>query len=245
MADNRPPVVLPPFEGPVVAPEDERFIGVPDDYDTGRRSSTVGQRVPDRVDVSRRPLYQSGEELAPPRGMRSTESIAQLQEYLAQTGLLGPETKFHVGLWDDPTRSAYRNLLEHANTRGLTWQQALVELAATPAQSMNELVGRGRQPLVKRLTNPADLRTAIKRTLTQVAGEAPDDMVERMIAAYQGQEGAAQERNYALQEFGGTMTDPPSVEGFVEDRARREMPVQTEAVDMVEQMNAMSDWLFR
>ena len=184
------------------------------------------------------PRYWTDDEWQPSRW--SPERIATLQRDLASAGLIGKNDRITFGVWDPKSASAFRELLGYANSTGLPWENALDLYASTPEMDG----GQERQPLMTRLSNPADLRSIFKEAATKYAGEAPDDEVEKMVAAYQAQEASVQQTAYGMQETGGTVTEQASPDAFAEDYLRREKPVETGAVDMLEQLNAASDWLF-
>jgi len=76
------------------------------------------------------PQYRDGAEQAVRR--MSVENIARLQGQLSKAGLIGPETKFRVGMPDSTTVSAYKKLLETANNYAISDVEALNLLATTP-----------------------------------------------------------------------------------------------------------------
>lgn len=77
------------------------------------------------------PLYAKGAEQQI-RNM-SVENLARLQGQLAEAGLIGPETRFRVGIPDDTTLAAYKKLLGVANNYAVDTDQALSMLKNTPS----------------------------------------------------------------------------------------------------------------
>lgn len=63
----------------------------------------------------------------------SVENLARLQGQLATVGLIGPETRFRVGVPDSTTITAYKRLLEVANNYAISDSEALDMLARTPS----------------------------------------------------------------------------------------------------------------
>jgi len=85
------------------------------------------------------PLYADGAEQAVRR--MSVEDIARLQASLAKAGLIGPSTKFRVGMPDSTTVSAYKKLLETANNYAITDVEALDLLATKPQATGSQATG--------------------------------------------------------------------------------------------------------
>lgn len=146
MAPKLPPPPASP--GGAAAPgEDPDFIGVPDDYSV---PPTLGDWFrPERQIIaagqlqgatSTFPQYQEGTQNV--LLSMSAENIARLQAQLSAVGLIGPETRFRVGVvtgTSDPTYTAFKKLLATANVYGTTWDRALNILAEKPAVTQAEL----------------------------------------------------------------------------------------------------------
>lgn len=238
--ESRPPLTAP-------AENESQFIGVPNDYRgparpmgweggfggyEDRPSGFGTQMVPSA------PRYRSGDDLDPIGWPRA--QVEELQSALVSVGLISPTADLTPGWFDDTTHSAYRKLLTAANQRGITWQEAFSEIAANPKVSLD---GEGEELPTIRLSNPADLRPAIKRIASRVAGEAPPELVEAIVRAYQGTEAAAGQQMIDVAGTGATVVGPPSAEGFTEDYLRRERPVEAGAVDVLEQAKSAMQFL--
>lgn len=114
------------------------FIGVPDDHSVpatladyfkpGGATRVNGMEFP--TNAPHVPQYRDGAE----QNIRrlSAENLARLQAQLASVGLIGPETKFRVGVPDSTTVTAYKRLLEVANNYAISDSDALDLLAKTP-----------------------------------------------------------------------------------------------------------------
>lgn len=102
--------------------------------------------------------YYGGDEREEIAGM-SPEERAELQLTLRDLGLIGPETRIRLGVWDDTSASAFRQVLAWANTRGTGWRAALVDMGNSAA--LGELGGSGEQP--KLPPNPLDLQAAARQ----------------------------------------------------------------------------------
>jgi hypothetical protein len=123
-----------------------KFIGVPDDYTTRYGGSapipgTVQMR-PDINPVMVGPTYET-------KGPNTTgalqaiaslppETMARLQIRMARAGLIGSSTQVTVGVADDSTVTAYKELLGIANRYGMSDTDALAMLESDPKS-----LGRG------------------------------------------------------------------------------------------------------
>lgn len=160
MAPKLPPPPASP--GGAAAPgEDPDFIGVPDDYSV---PPTLGDWFrPERQIIaagqlqgatSTFPQYQEGTQNV--LLSMSAENIARLQAQLSAVGLIGPETRFRVGVvtgTSDPTYTAFKKLLATANVYGTTWDRALNILAEKPAVTQAELDAEKEGPTTRTSTS--------------------------------------------------------------------------------------------
>ncbi len=78
-----------------------------------------------------RPPKYTADYLETPLGY-GPEDIARLQATLSAAGLISRGQHYRVGLFDDTTRNAWRQVLSLANRYGLPWQQMAAQLARTP-----------------------------------------------------------------------------------------------------------------
>lgn len=143
MAYVPPPV---PAVGSSDSGSGSKFIGVPDDYTTRYGGSapipgTVQMR-PDINPVMVGPTYET-------KGPNTTsalaaiaslppETMARLQIRMARAGLIGSSTQVTVGVADDSTVTAYKELLGIANRYGMSDTDALAMLESDPKS-----LGRG------------------------------------------------------------------------------------------------------
>jgi len=170
--------------------EDRDFIGVPDGYTTPYRGTEIipgtVQMRPDINPVIVGPSYEDGTEYAITR--LSVEEIARLQGRLAQAGLIGPETRFRIGVADTTTIGAYKRALETANRYGMNVTEAIDMLATTPSAMGNQVgeddtfsadggPSRSRNVTIQdpTFTDPATAQATARSVFENELGRAPTD----------------------------------------------------------------------
>lgn len=198
------------------------FLGVPEGYSvfkpTGPRTpeekrsdiyaATFGGAGPvtyrpkrgiyeDAGGVTRTPMYRSGDDLRTLSAL-SVEELARLQGRMASVGLIGPSTRFRIGVVDNATVSAYKTLLSTANRYGVTDSEALRMLAQTGELKGGEVTTdkdgnivaahpetkTTRQKTVTEpvYTDPATARQALRNVWQQSFGRDPSDAEMRRYA---------------------------------------------------------------
>lgn len=222
-------------------------IGVPSDYvakrpgERERRGTDSDARIPGgAAAVGNTFQYVTGQPtLVPPTffegdeynpASESAEDRARWQKMMFDLHILNKD--FQVGVWDAPTRLAYRSVLEFANGAGITdVSEAMRQYGNVLDVSLARNGGKPpRAPLVIRKSNPDDLRRAFQQAASQALGErAPDDQVERMIAAYQASEATFQRQAYDASYEGGTVIEPPTPGAFAMEKLEAADPVATQA----------------
>ena len=217
-------------------------LGVPSDYVAQREWDHSIPSESIRSDMSRiaaagrtvsQPArYFDGDEWKP--ASLSPAKVAELQRQMAQAGLFGPKGKYRNGVWDKDSAAAYAEVLAYANASGMDKDTALKRYQAAPADP-----GAGREPLVKRLTNPDDLRATFETVARTKLGRklAPGE-VDRFVQAYQAQEGGAQEAAYNADATGGSVTDAPNPQAFLAARIAKEYGAESQAHDIADQFGA-------
>lgn len=137
-------------------------------------------------------------------GSSSRGYIAQWQMKMNQAGLLGNE--FTMGVADNTTLSAYREVLAVANREGISDAEAIQLIA----QRKVNLKG-GSVPKY-RLTNEADIQAVVDAVAQQLLGRTLDEgQAARIARAFQQEELAAQ-KAYAR---GGAVEEAPTAQQFV------------------------------
>lgn len=204
------------------------FIGVPDDYATPGKRRVMGiadVAMPGAYDS---PRYVDGAQYEP--NSMPGPKIADLQRELAAAGLL--KGKYRNGVWDDKSVKAYEELLSYANQSGVTWDEALRRYVATGGEAGE---GGGKAPLVKRVSNPDDLKAILETVTTATIGRRLSDaQMQHLVAEYQAAEMAEQDEEYDLAERGGVMTAAPSAQAFLERRVREQNPTLAATYDEFE-----------
>jgi hypothetical protein len=159
----------------------------------------------------------------------SSEKLVQMQAALYQLGLYGPNGRYTVGTWDLADQKAYTKLLMAANISGRTAREQLDEWHIRPPDLATVL---GDQKGSVHLTNPADIRKSARDVSKNLLGKVDRSFVEAAPAAYQGEQLAAGEAT-----LGGAsvVTDEGSMVGSLEERLRREKPIEVDGHSFVNQ----------
>lgn len=243
---KKPPRPAPPPPPP--PPPDTNApkpLGVPDGYLVERTTTTNFERGGPRlgaVTTSQPPRYFDGHEFLP--ASFSPEKIAMLQRELATAGLIGPKTKFRVGLWDETTRNAYKNLLEYANAAGLDERAAIKRYAQAQLLDPSGEEGPTRAPLTIKKSNPTDLYAiADVAARSKLGRKLTDKEKAAMASAFQAQEVAEQTTDYNQAETGGTSVAAPNAQAFMAERIAREYSVEAGAHDLAGQFGEFGELL--
>lgn len=223
-------------------------IGVGRDYTVERPTSRGGMSADaaEQYDpiTSVKPRYWKGDEWSTPRGL-SSEDRAALQLLMKQLGFIDPKARIVLGEWDQKSATAFKNVLAWANVNGTDWTVALSAMAKSAEQYPPDIEERA--PLVSRVSNPDELKAALRETLKAKlgTGDAVDEAgLDRMVAAYQQKEKAFQQQAYNADETGGTIVEPPSFDTFADVKAKAADPTAydsrkvVEAAEVVKQMLA-------
>lgn len=247
-----PPKKKPTFTPPPPPPPPEKkgpkyLGGLPDDY------TVPGGRVPAPFRGNfgapstyqgppQTPRYFEGMEFIP--ASFSPEKIAMLQRELATAGLIGPKTKFRVGLWDETTRNAYKNLLEYANASGTDERTAIKRYAQAQVLDPSGEEGPTRAPLTIKKSNPTDLYAiADVAARSKLGRKLTDKEKAAMASAFQAQEVAEQTTDYNQAETGGTSVGGPSAQAFMAERIAKDYGVEAGAHDLAGQFGEFGDLL--
>lgn len=228
-------IKIPPPPPPPDKAKSRKPLGVPEGYTAERveyvdNPDQFGPGEPLAITRQAQPRYFDGAEFVPAR--LGPEKIARIQSVLAQVGLIGPKTAFRLGVWDETSRNAYKNLLEFANSYGVDESEALdlySQSVAVRGDGATAGVGGG-LPRTK-LSNPEDLAAVVDTVARARIGRKVDDgFTQRFISAYQQAEQA--EAAAAMGE-GGTYTGAPDA------RVMAENMLETEYADDAAQMDAL------
>lgn len=241
-----PDYIADSFGGDEPAEEQGSYIGVPDTYVAERTTKTYGERYvgpsgSNDVTVQRTPKFFKGAEWE--FASRPPEERARVQRAMLQAGVFKPGEKFRLGAWDDTTRNAYKRLLAFANAGGYdNWAEALAEWERSGDVYEVDDTGRGagsggtaRQPKVINLTNPEDIKSVVDSLAVKRLGRRLSDADKaRYAQLYNQLETEEQNKAYDLDETGGTMTNAPGVESFIDQRVKQENPGEYMAHETVQ-----------
>lgn len=212
--DTPPPAALEEDDAP-------RPIGVGADYKPEFQGLT---QDPAQTKVR----YYGGDEREQVAGM-SAEDRAELQLTLRDLGLIGPETRIRLGVWDDTSASAFRQVLAWANTRGIGWRAALVDMGNSAA--LGELGGSEREaPLPE---NSIDVQALGRESAREVLGRGLSD-----------QEKAQFEQRFRSMEApylnDSATVKPPDPEEWARQQARAIDPVRADSRSAVKVAGVIS-----
>lgn len=223
---------------PTAAPDDENpLLGVQPGYSIPgqRRGRVTGPEgaIADYFNGTRYPRYRQADLDAPKTQQWDGDRIAQMQQELIAAGLLSKKG-YKLGKYDEPTRAAYKNLLEYANQSGIDAASALREYASTPTVGGDG--GSERQPFVAEPLNPLDIKDVIAKTAPDVLGRnLSEDEQNAVVAAYNSILVGAQKTAYNANETGGTAPQPPSVAAFTAQRAKELHPEEADQYGLIQQ----------
>jgi len=143
-------------------------------------------------------------------GSRSRGMIASWQSRLNAAGLLSDN--YALGVFDNQTRNSYSEVLAIANREGVTDEEAL-------AMVMQRQTTGGGSVQRYRLTNPTDIKVAIRAIAQDALGRGLDDGdVNRLVKLFQQEELSAQKKYQA----GGAVTDAPSAQQFIQSKIQQD-----------------------
>lgn len=187
--------------------------------------------------------YYDGDEYFP--GQLSPQSIAALQRQMAQLGLLAPNARFRLGVWDAASQKAYRTLLAYANQQGMSYKQALNHMEATGANFTVDEFGNiipmgesGQEPLPTRTTNPEELKLVFRRAVIDTLGQGWDTAkIDQMVRSYNDMEVKQQQAAYDAEMTGGNVVSIPSPEAFAVTQAQTQDPAAAQGEEMLGFMN--------
>lgn len=223
---------------PPAAAQDSRFIGVPDDYTVGRAVPAApgedDRRFGRWTERAFTPRFETGDELK--LANQPPETIARIQRRLVNAGLLG---KHRAGIFDDATRSAYRNVLEYANVRGYQDDaMALAELEANPPVTPED--ERVFSPVV---SNPRNIQKRVRALAREVwgTGNVPPGLVDQIVQQIQSGEVAAQQQDFTAQETGGTVVKAPDADVVIEDELTQADPERADARKVITGLQSVFD----
>lgn len=229
-------------------------IGVPDDYVAtvpyqlgggGVRSANAAEHWAGKThDVA--PRYFDGDEYAP--GSQSPSEIVELQRAMARIGLLGPNTRFRLGVWDEPTAKAYRSLLAYSNQQGVDFRVAMMNLISTGGNytvdkfgnimSVEEAEAVDINKLPTKTTDPEELKMVFRQAVIDTLGQGwSEDKLQQMAAQYNQMEIKQQRAQYQAEVSGGNVVQVPTPEAFAVNYAEQKDPIGAQTEDFLGQVD--------
>jgi len=217
-------------------------IGVPPGYSTdvdiSDYTDIFGDPWGGGGKVNRRPIYQDGDELLPAN--YGPDKIADLQEALAEVGLLPAGSSIRFKVWDDTSQQAFAALLAYANQNGLHWTTALNKLRAAQDQGGGAFtvdengrivpVGSDKELLPTSTTPKEELEPVFRQAVIDTLGQAwGEDQIQSMVSAYQQEEIARQRQAYAAEGTTNNVEQMPSPEAFIQQKAYDANPGRAQA----------------
>lgn len=183
------------------------------------------------------PRYFEGDD-ASPAGM-SDEDIARLQRMLVAAGVLKGTTYLN-GVWDEPSRQAYRSILTHANQSGLTAQQSLETWASAHTEQ---------KPKVDPFLEPdyATLAQTVKQLVSErLGGREPtpaelDVLTSQLRGNYRAEYDAAVATTTAASDAAAAGADPATVVQDIDPVARFSEFFEQRYQPEMERREAISD----
>lgn len=196
--------------------QDNSLVGKAAAAATGKKQGRVGVR------------YYEQDTLTPLQW--SPELRAQLQRSLYEIGLYGKD-KVTLGSWGAADQAAFSELLSQANVDGREWFEQMAFWRAHPPQDLlSKIAGTQPKKPTFQVSNPIDIRTAAESVSQGLTGRVDRGFVDTSVGGYQQAEKAAQEATYNDQAAGGggTTTAQPQMQNYLQDRIRREQPLQVD-----------------
>ena len=160
-----------------------KYLGVPDNYTTTQYGGIDEFHQGDprdpllyRDNRTVLPRYDTGSEYD--IYSLSVENLARLQAGMAAAGLISSTAKIHMGVADDTTLNAYKNLLEFSNRYGVDFQTGLGMLTDSAAATKKMLGAQPKQTSTStstsvNLTDPQTAHAILRKTITDELGRAP------------------------------------------------------------------------
>lgn len=161
--------------------------------------------------------------------------LTHLQDQLEAAGLLKRDASGHptygrgiVG--DEATAQAYDTLLGRSVATGQTIDESLANATGSMSQYGTQ-TGPAKQGLVVQLTNPADIKKAVKDAASSDLGRGlTDKEASEFTTLYQALERNYQQQTYTAQGSGlpggpgGTTVAPPSASAFADEQIQQRYP---------------------
>lgn len=177
--------------------------------------------------------YHESDTVRPQKEGWGPEKIQLLQQQMADAGLYGSNSHV-VGHWFAADQEALTALLTEANVNRRSMTDQLKEWSIRPPtpDDLRRILGtKAKPPLTVQLTNPMDVQTSAENVSQQLLGYTDRGFVNSAPAGYNAAETTAQTAAYdtANATAGGTSYQAPDMTSFLENKLRKEKPLEVDA----------------
>jgi hypothetical protein len=178
---------------------------------------------PGMLSGTQTPKYFAGDEDS--IGYMPMEQLINLQRAMNQIGLLS--NNYAMGVVDQPTRSAFTNLLETANFSGEEYEQTILRMAAAGGSRRGSLTQY-------RVSNPDDVKSVINKVAQQTIGrKLQEGDLDRMARLFM------EEERRSATSGSAEVVSAPNVQTFAEQQLEATMPEETQARQFGSYMEAI------
>lgn len=161
------------------------------------------------------------------------KQLRQFQDRAFAAGLYGSiiKTQIRFDDHDDTSFQIWRSLVDRSAGYNATGKKVSPLDALDEAVTNSPTFGTLHDPLTAQVSNPADIRLGIRAAAKELLGQGDVDeqQLQRMVAAFQSSQKAAQQASYSMQDTGGTVVAPPSLDAFAEQQIHTMDPVGYDA----------------
>lgn len=176
------------------------------------------------------------------------DDLDRFQEEAFTAGFYGTNdrSKVRFGDRDEGTFDIWRTMVDRAaNFWAVDQKKTPHDVFAEAVKIPNQFPGPEPEPLTVVLSNPADIKDAMREAARDAIGKGrvDEDRLDEIVSRYQQMERSAQQASHDAAEDGGTVTQPPSLGSFVEDEARRLDPTAAGAHDVLDKFSMLEQML--
>lgn len=201
----------PPAIGAGGAPTDKQmYIGVPNDYSirttqetpaeaAAKYGSHLGQIPSQAFAEPTTPTFKFGDESK--LGNLPPEQLARLQGDMVRAGVIGPKTAYTLGIADNTTVNAWKEVLGIANRYGSTDPVSILGQMASSTEAQKKAALQASRyskstststSTQYSITDPTTAHVVLRRTLEQELGRAPtEDDARQFLSALNSVERAS------------------------------------------------------
>lgn len=173
------------------------------------------------------------------------DDLTDFQERAFAAGLYGTNNRARVrfGDRDEATFAIWEAMVDRAVGYHAVGQKVSPLDAFNEAAKVQTGFEETRQPLVTTVSNPVDIKEAMREAAKDAIGRGSIDeaKLDEIVARWQGMERHSQQEQYDLSETGGTRVAPPSFETFAENEARKIDPTAADAYKVMDKFSVMME----